>query len=69
MYLGFCLVSRPVRQALALDTSESLCRPFPIIHAKTGAIIVPELELVQVPLQKRYVPFIERLKLPKKFST
>ena len=48
---GFCLVSRPVRQALALDTLKSNRRPFPVSEAEFGAVIVPELKLVQVPLQ------------------
>jgi len=50
-HLGFCLVSRPVRQALALDTLKSRRRPFPVSKAEFGAVIVPELKLVQVPLQ------------------
>ena len=48
---GFCLVSRPVRQALALDTLKSSRRPFPVSEAEFGAVIVPELKLIQVPLQ------------------
>ena len=49
--LEFCLVSRPVRQALALNTLKSRRRPFPVRKAEFGAVIVPELKLVQVPLQ------------------
>ena len=45
------LVSRPVRQALALDTLESLRRPFPIANAKAGTIVVAELKFRQVTLQ------------------
>ena len=48
---GFCLVSRPVRQALALDTLKSRCRPFPVSEAEFGAVIMPELKLIQIPLQ------------------
>jgi len=44
-------VSRPVRQALALDTMKCLRHPFPVIEAEFGAVIVPELKLIQVPLQ------------------
>jgi len=49
--LWFCLVSRPVRQALALDTLKSRRRPFPVSKTEFGAVIVPELKLVQVALQ------------------
>ena len=33
------LVSRPVRQALALYTLKSFRRPFPVIEAETGAMM------------------------------
>jgi hypothetical protein len=36
------LVSRPVRQALAVDATQSICRPFPISDAKGHAVIVAE---------------------------
>jgi hypothetical protein len=42
---------RPIRQALALDTLKSRRRPFPVRITEFGAAIVPELKLVQVPLQ------------------
>ena len=48
---AFASVSRPVRQALALDTLKSRRRPFPVSEAEIGAVIVPELKLVQIPLQ------------------
>jgi hypothetical protein len=38
-------VSRPVRQALALDTLESKNRPFPIRDAEPGAVGVAERKL------------------------
>jgi hypothetical protein len=44
-------VSRPVRQALALDASESENRPFPIVEAELDAMAVPELEFGQILLQ------------------
>jgi len=44
-------VSRPVRQALALDTLERSRRPFPVIETEADAVIMPELELIQVTLQ------------------
>jgi hypothetical protein len=43
-------VSRPVRQALALNTLESLCRPFPIGDTKAGTIAVAEIKLRKVAL-------------------
>jgi hypothetical protein len=33
MLFGLGLISRPVRQGLALDTSECICHPFSIGHA------------------------------------
>ena len=39
------LVSRPVRQALALCTFKSNCRPFPVADAKAGTIVVAEFKL------------------------
>jgi len=50
-FLETRLVSRPVRQALALDTLKSLCRPFSVANPEAGAVIVPELKLIQVTLQ------------------
>jgi hypothetical protein len=50
-FLWLILVSRPVRQALALDTLESSHRPFPIGHAKAGTIVIAELEFRQITLQ------------------
>jgi hypothetical protein len=48
--LGFCFVSRPIRQALTLDTLKSRRRPFPVSEAEFGAPIEPELKLVQIAL-------------------
>lgn len=36
------LVSRPVRQALALCTFESNCRPFPVADPEARPIVVAE---------------------------
>lgn len=44
-------MSRPVRQALALNTFESLRRPFPVADAKAGTIIIAELKFRQIALQ------------------
>lgn len=38
------LVSRPVRQALALTTLESICRTFHIGKADVGTIIIAEIK-------------------------
>jgi hypothetical protein len=45
------LASRPVRQALALDTFESLRRPFPVSNAKAGTIVVAKFKFGDVTLQ------------------
>jgi hypothetical protein len=41
-------VSRPVRQALALDTLESITCPFPIVDAEGHAVVVPEIKFREV---------------------
>jgi hypothetical protein len=43
-----------VSQALALNTPESICGPFPIGQAKAGTIIVAEVELGEIALQMRF---------------
>jgi hypothetical protein len=40
--LRLILVSPPVRQALALDTLESISRPFAIADSKAGGIVMTE---------------------------
>jgi hypothetical protein len=39
-------ISRPVRQALALNTLKSRRRPLPVSETEFGAVIVPELKLI-----------------------
>ena len=51
MKLGRCLVGRPVRQALALDTLKSKSRPFPIGNPEAGPVIVAKFKFSQVALQ------------------
>src|SRR5436190_4231102 len=48
------LVSRPVRQALALDTFEGSCRPFPIVDAEGHAVIIAEIKFREIALQMRF---------------
>lgn len=55
-FFAFCLlviglVSRPIRETLALDTNKGLCRTFPIAHAKLGAVIVTEIEFREIAFQ------------------
>src|SRR6202167_5279133 len=50
-FLCLILVSRPIHQALALDTLESSCRPFPIGNAKARTIVIAELKFRQIVLQ------------------
>ena len=45
------MVNRPVRQALALSTFESICRLFPIGDAKARMIVVAEIKLLQMSLK------------------
>jgi hypothetical protein len=49
--LWLILVSRPVRQALALDASESNSRPFPSGITKAGTVVVAELKFRHIALQ------------------
>lgn len=44
-------VMLPVRQTLAFGSLNGKRRPFPIINAELGAIGIPEIKFVEVPLQ------------------
>jgi hypothetical protein len=57
-FLLVILFSRPVRQALAFNTLESICRSFPIGHAKAGTIAVAEIKLREVALQMSFADVV-----------
>src|SRR5262249_34129336 len=48
--LFLILISCPVRQALALCTFEHSRRPFPIVNAEAGPVVVAERKLIQITL-------------------
>jgi hypothetical protein len=47
---GFCLISRPVRQALAFDTFHRKHRPFPIGNAEARPVIVAKFKFTEIAL-------------------
>jgi hypothetical protein len=49
--LADCLVSRPVRETLALDTLHGKDRTFPIVDAKRHAVRIAEIEFGKVAMQ------------------
>src|ERR1035437_3872363 len=50
-FFDLILMSRPVRQALALCTLESISRPFPVADAEARAIVVAELKFSNITCQ------------------
>lgn len=53
-------VNPPIGKALAADALQRFDGAFPITHAKRGAVVVAEIELVHVALQMLFANMMER---------